>query len=480
MGGYENKFIPADLEKGATVNTKRQDGAETILPSAYYDNVVKARLQDSPWLESLTHFMDPNADGFAMDSLNDHRMKHFDIKVMHFLRSQKPSLAIRCYTLEDFESAMKEEQEKRIGTIIIAKGISHAMIEALGTKFELEPDFFADYLLGTEYYRMGRQFSQPPDRAPNFLLEYVRKAPFYTAEFRRPLHMEGYTRKMIHQLRISNTTTPRGVTFIHDNLPDVFSAEKISVYKRLGSKIGIILTDQPLSDCPPVSHISIPVTSLEDQNFGIDRGRHQVSTRREIISWLQDLTANEVNAIFNDSNQLALQPVLKIVEKGSAMFLNHIRYLMQRILVRVCDEKFPDSTAFFLEISRSLEAYIYIHQKLMCSVLRVAKLRGGDDITEIERDFSYLADDLEFEVKVIKENVRFFVAEASIQEGKRVGWLSKLATVFLPVTLLATILSINDLGHTKWAILGGLGVPFVLILIFLMFSKRSMAYFSVH
>jgi hypothetical protein len=179
MGGYENKCIPADLEKGATVNTKRQDGAETILPSAYYDNVVKARLQDSPWLESLTHFMDPNA-----------------------------------------------------------KGISHAMIEALGTKFELEPDFFADYLLGTEYYRMGRQFSQPPDRALSFLLEYVRKAPFYTAEFRRPLHMEGYTRKMIDQLRISNTTTPRGVTFIHNNLPDVFGAEKISVYKRKGSKIG--------------------------------------------------------------------------------------------------------------------------------------------------------------------------------------------------------------------------------------------------
>jgi hypothetical protein len=243
---------------------------------------------------------------------------------------------------------------------------------------------------------------------------------------------------------------------------------------------GIILTDQLLLDCPPASHISIPVTSLGDQNFGIDRGRHQVSTRREIISWFQDLTANEVNALFDDSNQLALRLVLKIVEKGSIMFLNHVRYLMQRIVVHVCDEKFPDSSAFFLEISRELEAYIYVYQRLMCSVLRVAKLRGGDDITEIERDFSYLAEDLEFEVKVIKENVRFFVAEASIQEGKRVGWLSKLATVFLPVSLLATILSINDLGHTKWAILGGLGVPFVLILIFLMFSKRSMAYFSVH
>jgi len=233
-----------------------------------------------------------------------------------------------------------------------------------------------------------------------------------------------------------------------------------------------VLTDQLLSDRPPASHISILVNSPEAENFGIDRRLHRVSTRREIISWIQGLSVDEAKALFNDCHQFALRPVLKMVERGGLVFLDHVRYLMQRILVRVCDEKFPDSSAFFLEV------YIYRLQRLISSSIRAAKIRGGEDIADIELDFSYLISDMENELQALKEHVRFFVAEASIQEGKMVAWVTKLAAVFLPVSLLATILSINDPGYTRWAILGGLGVPFVLILIFIMFSKWTLAYFD--
>jgi len=73
--------------------------------------------------------------------------------------------------------------------------------------------------------------------------------------------------------------------------------------------------------------------------------------------------------------------------------------------------------------------------------------------------------------------VRFLVGEASIQEGKVVGWVSKFAALFLPVSLLATILSISDPGYARWAILGGLSVPFVLISIYFMFFWKP-AYFN--
>jgi hypothetical protein len=39
-------------------------------------------------------------------------------------------------------------------------------------------------------------------------------------------------------MRVTETTTPRGVKVIHDDLPDNFYGEKISVYKKRGSKIG--------------------------------------------------------------------------------------------------------------------------------------------------------------------------------------------------------------------------------------------------
>jgi hypothetical protein len=239
MGGSEIESVPSDLEKGPPQREKyNQQHAKprNFCPSIYHDQIVKPKLQHRPWLESLHQFMDPSANGFAMDLASNCRMDHFDIKVIHFPKSGKPYLIIKCLTSEDFEAAINDDEE-RGGTLVIGKGISRAMIETLGVRFELEPEFFAQYLEGTELFRMGTQISGAPANAPNFLPEYVRRAPFYTAEYRRPYHIEGGQQMVIH-LRSTETTTPRGVQIIHRDLPDVFYAEKISVYKRKGSNIG--------------------------------------------------------------------------------------------------------------------------------------------------------------------------------------------------------------------------------------------------
>jgi hypothetical protein len=216
-----------------------------------------------------------------------------------------------------------------------------------------------------------------------------------------------------------------------------------------------------------------PVTILDDDpvTLGNDGRSHQVSSRRELISWLQRLTPSEAKGLFNDPDHepLALRPVLKIVERASAMFLAHARYIMIRILTRHCDDRFPDNISFFLHVSRSLHRHLHDQQKLLLSALRVAALRGGNDIAEQKRDFEFLAEDMGNALKALEEDVKFLTSAASIIEGKIVGLVSKFAALFLPVSLLATILAISDPGYTRWAILGGLSVPFVLISVYLMF-----------
>jgi len=101
--------------------------------------------------------------------------------------------------------------------------------------------------------------------------------------------------------------------------------------------------------------------------------------------------------------------------------------------------------------------------------LHIASLRSGDDIAEQEADFEFLDKELNRVLNALEEDVKFLVGEASVREGKIVGWVSKFAALFLPVSLLATILSISDPGYIRWVILGGLSVPFVLISIYLMF-----------
>ena len=237
MGRPEIVIGTNDLEKGQSPHEKHdqhKDKTQNIPPSTYHDR-VELKLRHRPWLESLHQFMDPNAKGFALNLAT--RMKHFDIKIVHFPKSGKPDSVIKCSTPEDFEVAVSGDEE-RTGTLVIAKGISRAIIEALGTKYELEPEFFANHLAGTELFRTGRQESpllRAPARAPNPLPDHLRNAPFYTAEYRRPYHIEG-GQERVFTLRVAETTTPRGVQIVHDDLPDVFFFERISVYK--GSNIG--------------------------------------------------------------------------------------------------------------------------------------------------------------------------------------------------------------------------------------------------
>jgi hypothetical protein len=238
MGVPQIVISAEDLEKGPfpEKHGQPQDEARSILPNAYYD-VVGLKLQHRPWLECLYQFMNPATEGFAMQ--RSRRMEDFDIKVIHFTECGKPNPVIKYSTLEEFKQAVSEEKE-RIGTLIIARGLSRAMIEVLGTTYELEPEFFASYLAGTELFRQGHLESpliRLPAKSAYLLSDYIRKAPFYTVEYRRPYHIEGGN-QIVFELRATATNTPRGVSILYPDFPDVFVGEKISVYKKKGSKTG--------------------------------------------------------------------------------------------------------------------------------------------------------------------------------------------------------------------------------------------------
>jgi hypothetical protein len=235
MGRLEIVVSPSDVEQGSPLSRSHGQREYEVRSSEFYNRVVKPRLQHRPWLEIVQKFMDPTAKGFAVDL--DRRMTYFDIKVIHISTSGESEPVINCDTPEKFHNAVKEDKQ-RSGTLVIAKDLSRAMIEALGTRYELEPEFFASHLGGTELYGMGyREPSRVPSRAPILLPDYIRKASFYTAEYRRPYCIEGGLNK-VFELRSSKTNLPRGVVALEENLPYVFVYEKISVYRKKGSNFG--------------------------------------------------------------------------------------------------------------------------------------------------------------------------------------------------------------------------------------------------
>jgi hypothetical protein len=167
-----------------------------------------------------------------------------------------------------------------------------------------------------------------------------------------------------------------------------------------------------------------------------------------------------------------------MVESNGVMFLAYVKHFMNRIFAYPCDTQFPDNIPFFLHISHSLYRHIREQKRLLHNALKVTSLYSGDDIAEQKQDFSFLANEMDDALKALEEDVRFLAGEASIREGRIVGWVSKFAALFLPISLLATILSISDPGYIKWAILGGLSIPFILISIYLMFFWKPVHFNS--
>jgi len=472
MGGPDVAINVDELERGEFPKENHNQHQHTtpgyVPRSEYRDQRITPELLQRPWLDILDEFLEPNKECFAVRK--NRRMLFFDVKVIHILTSGEVTLPIKCENLEQFEQAVgSNADEERNGTLVMVEDLSRVMIDALGMKYNLEPEFFANHLGGTEPFRMGK-WQTPTVRAPNILPGYLRKAPYYTLEFRRPYHFPGGSEEII-KLRSNETCTPRGAQTLKEDFPDAFVVEKISVYKRKGSKTAIILTDKLLLKDPPRPHILDPVSSLDDDSNtpGTKGRRDQVSCRIELIGWLQRLSPQDAKALFDDHEPLALRPVLKIVERASAMFLAHALFTMYRIVTWQCDEQFPDSIPFALRVSRSLHRHIHAQRKSLRVGLRVASLKGAENIAEQVQDIKFLIEDMDGALRALEEDVRFIVSAASIKEGKLVTWVSKYAFLFLPVTTVATILGISEQVYTRLAILGSLTVPFVLISIFFMF-----------
>ena len=61
-------------------------------------------------------------------------------------------------------------------------------------------------------------------------------------------------------------------------------------------------------------------------------------------------------------------------------------------------------------------------------------------------------------LEALEEDVKLLVREASVQERKIMGEVSKFVALFLTVSLLVMILLISDPGYVKQAILGVLSI----------------------
>src|SRR5450432_221380 len=89
MGGLEIVTSANDLEQGLPQSgnyNQRQYEMRNVPRSEYHERFVEGNLQHRPWLDILHQFMNPNAEGFAVNLKSSHAVfrhqsyPHFEIR----------------------------------------------------------------------------------------------------------------------------------------------------------------------------------------------------------------------------------------------------------------------------------------------------------------------------------------------------------------------------------------------------------------
>ena len=190
-------------------------------PSTYYESVLNS-LKRRPGLKIVSDFMSTPACCYR-----------FDVLVTHILSSgELHSKPIVCRTKKDLETAIgPSAPANRVSTIICAEDLTNDVIEALGSIFSIEPEFFALHLRAPCAFRSGA-WSSPTAPTLDMLPSYLREAPFYSLEFRRPYEFPGGLNEVIKARKDPYRTHVPRSTRRTEGLPVAFMDERVSVYTK--------------------------------------------------------------------------------------------------------------------------------------------------------------------------------------------------------------------------------------------------------
>ena len=235
------------------------------------------------------------------------------------------------------------------------------------------------------------------------------------------------------------------------------------------------MTDRLVSKQLPQPHALDAVASLSDDLPKWRKRLSHVSCRDELIEWLKLLSTEEERSLFSEESEpLALRPILKIAEKTSTTFLTILRYYSSRINNRQCNNDFPDNIDFALGVARCLHRHNYNQQEMLTRNIAIARAKGCGNLEEVQ-DIKDLIEEMKLALCALQEDVQFIISASSVKHAKQVTWFTKFATLVVPINTVAAILAIAGSGDesTNFKIFGGITIPVLLITSYFIFYWRA-------
>ncbi|KAI9766655.1 MAG: hypothetical protein M1839_004795 [Geoglossum umbratile] len=462
----------------STVN----DGPKGLAP---YHAMINDRLEEMPGLTILDQLMQQKSKkGF------------FHIQILHVLESGElfppPETREYCSTPEEFHHTFSGAPFNRIGSFILVDNISAEVVETLGSRFNLRPEFFAIYLRETQNYREGR-FRPSKHCELEILPSYYREAPFYSLELCRPYPFPGGMDE-IAEMRKSGSAA-RGF-YLMQGLDGVSARERVLVYETKTSDdkyVGIVLFDRLVKTGTPQNNIdTLTAFSHEPSNDGSrpPRRKEQVSCGEEIVWWLQRLDAAKRKTLFNNPNEpLCLRPLLQVSAttypwyiNESCIQLNHVALSQHDNSTPNCPEVCPN------DVARDVHTGLYFHLKHLEKNVAIVKAimphLNHDSVLEnaLLGDIYQLRDEMrallrraENEIKHLGSKQAIEQTRTSVLQARQFNLLAKISTVFVPVSITAAVLAIPGPWYRLviWAGTAGIIVAITIFYVVVVTGRQS-------
>lgn len=190
-----------------------------------YSHYVRSLCAAFPRLQLLADFMSDEVwiEGFHTPGDVEKRMKKVDVTTFDLgIKSQVTKTFTEFSALE---AHLNSEQEPRTTRVLFVEDISRDVIELLGSKFSLDPQFFENHIRGIQRF-LARQWMGDKTLRLESSLATLLKRNFFTISFCRPYQFDGWE-SLIPLRRKLNV--PRIGSVVHN----LYLRERISVYGPL-------------------------------------------------------------------------------------------------------------------------------------------------------------------------------------------------------------------------------------------------------
>ncbi|PTU25245.1 hypothetical protein P175DRAFT_0429358 [Aspergillus ochraceoroseus IBT 24754] len=445
-----------------------------------YSRFVAAQRHNNPCLAGLENFLsDPNSDQRPCRILKlDFPV---DTKSPHLSSAQQ-------IDIEDIAETIYASKPKGHGQILFIEDLCPDIIEILGTRYQIDPLFFASHL--------HAPFRQIDAQTPNLAIlpSRTRKQNFINLHYHRAVELRGKVENENMLIRDMNVNRKVAVLVPTEGTQIALVQHACSVIVSKVNRmvlLGIILVDGPIfADHTPVQYKTKPQEFSDDKELQLRRscrvksklflngyedfmppepgsldfkdpsafrGPPRESLLADLIYYWKRQIPEDFNAEHPTLFSLAYYP-LKIIAAEWNNYLAAMSYHIKRHEYAVETIGKPVSELDKLNVDlRSLQVWrrrSLASQQKITAVKRFVALHHvacETPATGLLEDYDHLAaalDDLSFRLgnmlPVVTSLVQISDSRRSLAESANVSRLTSLAFIFVPLTFTTGLFSMNN------------------------------------